>query len=64
MTDRSTDLERAESLGMTLNEFQSLIGADPLEEHPEFIGADKHAYPDDSKKKKKKDKDIPKDDKN
>jgi len=33
------DLERAKSLGMTLDEFQQLIGDDPLAKHSEFLQA-------------------------
>ena len=57
MSEKLTDLERAESLGMTLGEFQSLVGHDGLELHPEFSEAADHlAYKDPKKKKKKKDK--------
>lgn len=31
------DLERARSLGLSVDEFQSLVGHDPLETHSEFI---------------------------
>lgn len=31
------DEQRALELGMTLDEFQSLVGHDPLVQHPEFL---------------------------
>ena len=37
---RKTDQERAKELGMTLDQFQSLVGHDPLDLHPEFVKAD------------------------
>jgi len=33
------DLERAKSLGMTLEQFQQLVGHDPLSEYTEFLQA-------------------------
>lgn len=51
------DLDRARQLGMTLEEFQSLVGHDPQETYPEFTGGAKHGgeySADDSKSKKDK----------
>lgn len=42
------DLDRARELGMTLDEFQSLVGHCPLDTHPEFIKGGSHS-PKDSK---------------
>ena len=39
MNDRANDLERAHSLGISIEELQSLVGFDPMETHPEFIKA-------------------------
>ena len=40
MSDRKTDLQRAQELGMTLDQFQALVGFDPQDAHPEFVQAD------------------------
>jgi len=39
MSERKTDKQRAKELGMTLEAFQSLVGYDPQELHPEFTKA-------------------------
>lgn len=39
MNDRANDLERARSLGLSVEEFQALVGFDPLENYAEFIEA-------------------------
>jgi hypothetical protein len=39
MADRKTDAERAAELGMTLDQFQALVGFDPLDAHPEYTDA-------------------------
>lgn len=36
---RKSDLERARELGMTLDQFQELVGHDPLDSHTEFLSA-------------------------
>lgn len=38
--DRKTDAQRAKELGMTLAQFQSLVGYDPLDAYPEYVCAD------------------------
>ena len=38
--DRKTDAQRAKELGMTLDQFQSLVGYDPLDDYPEYIEID------------------------
>lgn len=38
--NRKTDQERARDLGMTLDQFQSLIGHDPLDQYPQFTTAE------------------------
>ena len=40
MVNRKTDLERAQELGMSIDQFQSLVGHDPLDQYPEFTKAD------------------------
>jgi hypothetical protein len=50
---RKTDIDRAKELGMSLKRFQELMGADPLDEYPEYAGV---YGPSDDKKKKKKEK--------
>ncbi|MEE8114363.1 MAG: hypothetical protein V3T23_08400 [Nitrososphaerales archaeon] len=51
MTERSDDLKRAQKLGMSLDEFQSLVGFDPLDTHAVYTApSDK----DEEKPKKKK----------
>ena len=37
MNDYTNDLERARDLGMSIDEFQSIVGIDPLETYPEFL---------------------------
>lgn len=37
MSNRKNDLERARSLGMSVDEFQQLVGHDPLEKHVNFV---------------------------
>jgi hypothetical protein len=77
MNDRANDLERARSLGISVEELQALVGFDPLENYPEFIEAGavgpkdtRQADDDDDvklkenqkkKKKDKKDVKLPKD---
>lgn len=39
MNRRSNDIERAKQLGMTVDEFQSLVGYDAIDSHPEFLKA-------------------------
>lgn len=57
MNDRN-DLKRAQELGMSLEDFQSLVGHDPLERHHSFLGAGVVGPKDPKapKKEKKKDK--------
>ncbi len=62
MNDHSKDIERAEALGMTVQDFQALVGYDPLEVYSEFVNADfkssvvgaVHEAPKPKLKKKKK----------
>ncbi len=67
MNERTNDLDRAHALGMSIEQFQSLVGHDPLETYSEFIKGgvvgpkDTREYEDDDiklkdtqKKKKKK----------
>lgn len=37
------DLDRARELGMTVEEFQSIVGHDPLDSHLEFVQGGSHA---------------------
>ena len=37
MNDHTNDLERARELGMTVDQFQAIVGIDPLETYSEFI---------------------------
>jgi hypothetical protein len=37
MNDHTNDLERARELGMSVEEFQAMVGIDPLETYSEFI---------------------------
>ena len=39
MNDNSKDIERAESLGMSVDDFRALVGYDPLDVYAEFITA-------------------------
>ena len=39
MSERKSDLDRARELGMTVEEFQALVGHDPLDTHVEFLNA-------------------------
>jgi hypothetical protein len=39
MSERQNDLDRARELGMSVEEFQALVGHDPLETHIEFLNA-------------------------
>ena len=39
MSDYLTDAKRAEMLNMSLDEFQKLVGFDPLQKNPQFLGA-------------------------
>jgi hypothetical protein len=48
-----SDLERARSLGMTIEEFQALVGMDPLDSYPELTHGAVYG-PDDKKNKKNK----------
>jgi len=48
-----SDLERARSLGMTIEEFQALVGLNPLEAYPEFTHGGMY-WPDKKSKKKNK----------
>ena len=48
------DLDRARDLGMSIEQFQSLVGFDPLESHLELVQGLKHGGGDKSKKTKKK----------
>ncbi len=52
------DLNRARALGMSVEEFQSLVGHDPLESHREFIDGAVHKAPSTEKPKKKKKKEV------
>lgn len=60
MNDHLDDLKRARALGITLEEFQRLVGYDPLDKHISFVQGGMHAPidspPKKEKKKKKKDK--------
>lgn len=49
MNDRNHDLKRARELGMTLDEFQSLVGHDPLERDINFL-AGAYVGPKDTRK--------------
>ena len=39
MTEYLTDAQRAAALGMSLEQFQQLVGFDPIQDNPEFLGA-------------------------
>lgn len=39
MSDNMSDKARAEQLGMTIDQFQKLVGHDSLDIYPEFIEA-------------------------
>ena len=51
------DLDRARELGLTVEQFQSLVGNDPMESHQEFIQGGTTGPYDVEKDGKKKDKD-------
>lgn len=59
MNDHSKDTERAEALGMSVKDFQALVGYDPLDVYGEFLNAgskgpkDGPAYKEPKPKKKK-----------
>lgn len=41
---RPTDAERAKELGMSLDQFQRIVGFDALDQHPEFLTADSEIF--------------------
>tara|TARA_S200002703_G_C3684076_1_gene209999 strand:- start:111 stop:596 length:486 start_codon:yes stop_codon:yes gene_type:complete len=54
MTDRLSDKDRANMLNLSLEDFQKLVGHDPLERHSEFTSDAAYVSPKDDKKKPKK----------
>ena len=54
MTDRLSDKDRANMLNLSLEDFQKLVGHDPLEQYSEFTSAAPYEAPKDDKKKPKK----------